>query len=215
MLSSKEVDGQQKCCPFFYSPERTVRALAVNLYIDASHAIGVVNDLAKKLAPGQANELLRLTLVDVGRKSKTIMSDHVVEDYVVPRGWVAGQIGHPKMRGLTVIIPVRGSRGGIGQIYPIAGYSGSGKKRRVRANIVRSGVSTLPVTMDHQGGNPPFIAKGKVFTRKTKSPRPIVRVVGLAVPQMPMNRSKVKIENSLLEEMEKSATRHFGRLFGG
>lgn len=190
--------------------------MAVNLYLDASDAISKIRKMESQLSPERYQQLLRLTLVDVGRKAKGIIGDYVIEDYVVSKGWVTSQVGHPEVSGdLTVIVPIRGSRGGIGPIYPIAEQSGSGKKRRIRANIVRSGASTLPATMDHQGGNPPFVAKGAVYTRKTKGRRPIVRVVGLGVPQMPMNRSREKIENELVHEMERSAMRHFGRLFGG
>lgn len=192
--------------------------VGVDLRLDVGQALQVLSEAQKILSPEKAKTMLRNTLVDVGRKTKTVVGDCVVQDYVVSKGWAANQVGFPQASygsGLTVVVPIRGSRGIIGPVYPIAGASGGRKKRRIRAKIVRSGVSTLPAKMDHQGGNPPFIAKGKVFTRKTGKPYPIVRVVGLGVPQMPLNRSQKKIEKALMDEMERSATRHFGRLFGG
>lgn len=188
------------------------------LRIDATQALQTLSEAQKLLSPVKSRELLRDTLVDVGRAAKSVVSDSVIEDYVVPKRWAADQVGFPEVStgtGLTVVVPVRGSRGCIGPIYPIANAGGSRKKRRIRASIVRSGTTTLPDKMQHQGGNPPFIARGMVFTRRTSKRHPIVRVVGLGVPQMPLNRSQEKIENRLSAEMEKSATRHFGRLFGG
>lgn len=190
--------------------------IGVDIRIDASQALQKISEAQKMLSPDRCREYMRLTLTDTGRAAKSVISDTVVEDYVVTKSWAADKVGYPQVSGgLTVIVPVRGSRGVIGPTYPITGASGGKKKRRIKANIVRSGVSTLPTKMSNQGGNPPFIAKGMVFTRRSGKRYPIVRVVGLGVPQMPINRSQAKIEKKLLAEMEKSATRHFGRLFGG
>lgn len=190
--------------------------IGVDIRIDASQALQKISEAQKMLSPDRCREYMRLTLTDTGRAAKSVVSDTVVEDYVVTKSWAADKVGYPQVSGgLTVIVPVRGSRGVIGPTYPIAGASGGKKKRRIKANIVRSGVSTLPTKMSNQGGNPPFIAKGMVYTRRSGKRYPIVRVVGLGVPQMPINRSQAKIEKKLLAEMEKSATRHFGRLFGG
>lgn len=190
--------------------------IGVDIRIDASQALQKISEAQKMLSPDRCREYMRLTLTDTGRAAKSVISDTVVEDYVVTKSWAADKVGYPQVSGgLTVIVPVRGSRGVIGPTYPIAGASGGKKKRRIKANIVRSGVSTLPTKMSNQGGNPPFIAKGMVYTRRSGKRYPIVRVVGLGVPQMPINRSQAKIEKKLLAEMEKSATRHFGRLFGG
>ena len=192
--------------------------VGVDLYIDAGPALAMLDEAQKLLSPEKAKTLLHDTLVDTSRKAKTIVSDCVVQDYTVPKGWAADQVGFPQVSygtGLSVWIPIRGARGGIGQIYPIADAGGGKRKRRIRANIVQGKTSVLPKTMDHQGGNPPFVGKGMVFTRKTKARYPIVRVVGLGVPQMPLNRSQKKIEDALEAEIAKSASRHFGRLFGG
>ena len=192
--------------------------VGVDIRIDASQALQTLSEAQKLLSPEKCREYMRLTLTDTGRAAKDIIGDTVVEDYVVTKNWAADKVGFPQVSGgggLTVVVPVRGSRGVIGPVYPIEGASGGKKKRRIKASIVRSGVSTLPTKMSNQGGNPPFIGKGMVYTRRTSKRYPIVRVVGLGVPQMPINRSQAKIEKKLLAEMEKSATRHFGRLFGG
>ena len=218
MLPSKDMETGNEMLPVFCilgKGGETMPRVGLDIRIDASHALNTLSEVQKLLSPEKAKELLRDTLVDVSRKTKTIVSDYVVQDYVVTKGWAADKVGFPQIGGLNIVIPIRGSRGCIGPIYPIAGSSGSRKKRRVKANIVRSGTSTLPTKMTNQGGNPPFVAKGAVYTRKTNKRYPIVRVVGLGVPQMPLNRSQKKIENALMAEIEESATRHFGRLFGG
>lgn len=188
--------------------------IGYDIHIDASQALSMLDEAQKILEPERAKTMLRDTLVDVGRKAKTIVSDCVVQDYVVPKGWAAEKVGFPQVGGggLNIVVPIRGARGGIGPIYPIA--SGQ-RRRRVKARIVKGAVSTLPDKMSNQGGNPPFVAKGAAYTRRTDKRYPIVRVVGLGVPQMPLNRSQDKIEAALTAEIEKSAARHFGRLFGG
>jgi hypothetical protein len=70
--------------------------------------------------------------------------------------------------------------------------------------------------MKHQGGNPPFIIPSKaqnlpmVFTRKYKDKRkPIVRVAGVSVPQMPMNRAKDEVDKEITDLLVKRLEQNF------
>ena len=58
--------------------------------------------------------------------------------------------------------------------------------------------------MENVGGKPPFrnlAAKEKLhdaaFTRKSKARLPIKPVQGIAIPQMPLNKSRDKIEKAV------------------
>ena len=73
----------------------------------------------------------------------------------------------------------------------------------------------MPDTMEHQGGQPPFMVGGVAFTRKYKGKsHPIVHVVGLGVPQMPINKSEEDVQKDIREVVEKRLVHHFGQLFG-
>lgn len=190
--------------------------IGTDIYLDATQALQTLGEAREILSPEENNRLLRLVLVDVGRKTKTVIKETVVKDYEVKQNWVADKVGFPEVedgKGLKVVVPVRGARGSIGMVYPI--YGRRKMKRRLRARIVKSDITVLPEKMEHQGGNPPFVADNVMYTRRTKKSHPIVRVVALGVPQMPINRSQEEIEKQLIGHMEESATRHFGRLFGG
>ena len=94
--------------------------------------------------------------------------------------------------------------------------------------------------MTHQGGQPPFRNIGErttykknpnkklkrpmvtkkskggsgVFTRAGKSRLPIEKVSGIAVPQMPLNRSRGVTENRIIALAEKRVVHNFSNLFG-
>lgn len=84
------------------------------------------------------------------------------------------------------------------------GWKSVGRKYRIHAKIVKSGESTLPPTLADQGGNPPFrnysapTLHNAAFTRTTDARLPIVPVSGLAVPQMPLNLSRERVEDDIL-----------------
>ena len=123
---------------------------------------------------------------------------------------------------LCCVIHVRGKRLGIGTGFKATGgasgwnnvRTSKGRKRikkyKIRAKIVTSGVSTLPDHMSSYGGQPPFrntAAKKagfskNVWTRAGKSRLPVMRVVGIAVPQMPLNRSKTDVQDDIATYMQ-------------
>ena len=144
----------------------------------------------------------------------------VVQDYAVTQQWVKSQIGSYQLSfggefPVTCKIPLKGHKGSIGGRFALSSPARSRRQGRVRARIVRAGVSTMPQRMDNQGGNPPFVANGVAFTRRTKARFPIVRVVGLGVPQMPLNRSAEKVQDALLDYAGQRLEHHFGRMIQG
>lgn len=139
-------------------------------------------------------------------------------------------------------IPIISEKGGIGGQFSAGGgaYGWNPPPYRITAQIVKDGTSTLPPEMSHQGGQPPFRNIGErttykknpnrklkkpvveksgkgggiVFTRAGKSRLPIEKVSGIAVPQMPLNRSRGITESRILSLTETRVVHNFSHLFG-
>jgi len=168
--------------------------------VDASELQQKIALLRNVLTKDQFEKLIYRTFREVGNKSKTLIADEVILDYDVQKQWVKSQIGRFQLKsgtlgGVSCIIPVSGKKGSIGGRY----HADWKRYGDLRASISLQGISVLPDKMKRQGGNPPFMAKGIAFTRRTKKRLPIVSVVGLGVPQMPLNQSKEKVSDQILE----------------
>lgn len=58
------------------------------------------------------------------------------------------------------------------------------------------------------------MGKGIAFTRRTQNRLPIVKVVGLGVPQMPLNRSSDDVQDALLQFIGNRLEHNFWFMFG-
>ena len=163
-----------------------------------------------------------------GNQVKRIIKDDVDKHYIGGKNWIGSAVESPQMKQpLQCIIPLKGTRGVIGQQFPTGGgafntspygaygFTGHGQKMtygrlrnkkgaKITAKILRGKTSTLPSVLPNQGGNPPFLNRGTVYTRRTNDRMPIVRVVGLSVPQMVVNRAKADITKDIISELEKN-----------
>lgn len=181
--------------------------------------------MRRQLTPEQFNRLMHDTLYDAGRRAKTIVKRAASKDYAVGPNWIGGHIGRPKMSGggseTTATVPVNGVRGILGPRYKLAGRirptKAKGKRYKISARILRGKVSTLPSVLPHQGGNAPFVATGNGGVRMvfTRHDRKMVRVPGVAVPQMITNQSEDEIQDELLDYIEKRLDHHFERMLRG
>lgn len=186
---------------------------SANFKVDMSDVARTIDLLRGVLTREQMNRLLHRTFNEVGKRSKKIISDAVRQEYVPPVAWIKAGIGRYQLSmggaGVECKIPLTSVKGPIGEIYK---YGGG--KRWISASIVRGGRSRLPAVMKNQGGNPPFIAKGRVLTRRTQERYPIVRVVALADPQMPLNRSADETQDQLLDLTGRRLEHNFMHMFG-
>ena len=185
------------------------------LNVDLGDVARTIRFMQGILTRDQFERLLYRTFGEVGRRSKTIISRAVRRDYVVQDGWVQSQIERPKLSmggafGVECRIPLKGKKGVIGPRFPASG----GRRGRITASIVRTGRSRLPHVMRNQGGNPPFMAGGVAFTRRTQARLPIVRVAGLGVPQMPLNRSAEEVQDQILDLAGRRLEHNFMHMFG-
>lgn len=185
------------------------------LYIDISDVGDKLTMMQNALTKEQFERMMLRLFGETARRAKNIIAKDVQADYAVTQSWVKSKVAPYKLGfggefPVTCKIPIRGEKGVIGSRFKL-----SGRKRKISAKIVKSNVSDLPKEMENQGGNPPFIYNGIVFTRRTRKRHPIVRVVGLGVPQMPMTRSKEAVQDDILKYIDKRLDHHFMRMLGG
>ena len=190
---------------------------AVYLNVDISDATSKIKELQAAHTEEQFTKLMYNAFKRTGAKVKTIMRQDLPKKYDVKPSWVGSQVGAPKTSmgggGVNCSIPIDGKRGTIGGTYKATGgahgWNALRRKRyKITAQMVKSGSSTMPKEMHNQGGNPPFRNLGSklgklAFTRKTKARFPIARVVGIGVPQMPMNRSQGEVQKDIMDVLMK------------
>ena len=197
------------------------RNLNINLNIDTTQVQKIVNQVAQSLSPEQLDRLMYRTLKEVGNKTRTETGKAVAAEYAVTKGWAMGRMDAPKLGGgaggWSCVIPMKDRRGNVGKTYRLMGWHKGSKSKlgSVRAKIYRGAASTLPSKMRTYGGNPPFVAHGMAFTRKTKSAYPITTIVDIAMPQMPLNKSKPMVEAAIMDTMVKRLTHNLEHMFGG
>lgn len=204
------------------------------VYLDVSEAVAKMNQLATVLAPNKAHELFRRTLTDAGKQVKQIAKSDIPNEYVMKPAWIGSAVGFPQMIGTdSCKVIIKNARGSIGGVFPASGgaYKVQGttvhmadgttrqrkahiRTRAIRAKIVTSNVSTLPSRMPAwQGGQPPFMMGGLAMTRSGASRFPIHKVVGLAVPQPPVDRSHDEMQQHIEQYMMQRLEHHFWHLF--
>lgn len=198
-------------------------AKAIYLNIDIRDAKETIDALRKVHTEDEMKKLLRRAITRTGGRVRTILKTEIPKDYEVKPNWVLSHVQNPRMTaggsiGVGCVIPIDGHRGSIGGRYKASGgshgwkvvkRSKGGKRYKINASIVKGNASTMPETMTRQGGNPPFrnlsASKlgGAAFTRVGKERLPIARVVGLGVPQMPLNRSKDDVQEEIVNYLQK------------
>lgn len=193
----------------------------IYLEVDTSQLDSLLADMRSKVTPQNFDRLMYRTLNEVGKHSKTPIKKAVMKDYCVSASFVSSGIKSAKISGsggsIVCKIPLIGAKGNVGSTFSATGgHRGwNPPKYKITAKIVKSGKSTLPSSMASYGGQPPFRngTAGLVFTRAGKDRLPIEKVSALALPQMPLNRSRAEVETNLLDYAEKRAIHHFSRLF--
>lgn len=194
----------------------------VYLEIDASELNGEITRLNAVLRPERFNQVMYSIFRRTGNHVKMILRQDLPVDYHVKAAQINSAVKSPKVTsgvgGVGCIIPISDSRGSIGGRYGASGgahgWNSLRRKYRVKGKIVKSGASTLPSQMDSYGGMPPFRNLGSklggvTFTRAGKARLPILKVVGIGIPQMPMNRSQDEVQKDILEYMKDRMDREF------
>lgn len=194
--------------------------------IDVSSAKKTLDELRRLYTEKQFQRIVYSALKRTGEQTRTAVKRIVQNKYVVKQNDVLKRIGKPNTQfggaglGVQCTIPIEGSRLTIGGGFRAKGgkpgwsniaSNGKGKRYKITAKIVKKETSKMPEVMKHQGGYPPFInttakkLNGVAFTRtgeKTKEGKDaIVKVVGIGIPQMPLNRSKAEIQDFVADKL--------------
>lgn len=200
--------------------------------IDVSDAKAKMDSLRSALTPEQMKKLEYRVIRSTGKKVKGIVSSDVPRRYHIRKGVVARDIRRPRMGNssastISCSIPIEGMRHIIGgNTFPARGgrhgWNGisAGKRYKIATQIVKGQQTILPEVMSHQGGTPPFRNLGAKKLNNATFNRaggagfppnnlPIVRVTGLAVPQMPMNRAKDDVQEDISSYMLKRIDHEF------
>lgn len=196
----------------------------IYMEIDISDAKQKIEALRAVHTEKEMNALLRRAVTRTGKHVKTIVGKDAAKHYEVTQKKVKSYIGAPEISGeagglgVSCCIPINGERMSIGGTFKASGGAPGwsvrkGKRYKINAKIIKGQGSTLPGTMKHQGGNPPFIntsapkLNGVAFTRtgkKTKNGKDaIARVVGIGVPQMPINRAEDDVQKDVMDMLMK------------
>ena len=201
--------------------------LGVTLDVDVSQLNEQITRLKQVMKPEQFQRALYGIFQRTGRHVSNVMRKDLPAEYYVTSKEVSNAVKNPEltMGGGMVgcSIPIVGPRKNIGP----GGYSATGYRKgwrsltsgkyKVKAKIVKSGVSTLPFDMSSYGGFPPFRnipskLNKLTFTRETKKRGPIQKVSGIAIPQMPMNRSKDQVQEDIMNFMKDRIEHRFQAL---
>ena len=202
----------------------------ISIKCDTSKLMALGNKLKKSNLEEAATKAIHATGDTLQQEIPTMIDKY----YHGGIDWISSAVEDADKSFMSCSIPIKGSKGGLGEVFPAGGGSSAangGKKAQyerlmkkgakgakgggsVVANIVKAGLSRLPATLPNQGGNPPFIAGGVVMTRRTIKKFPIVRVMGLAVPQMADTRAEKDIYKMAEKELDKNLERFIGQLLG-
>ncbi|MBE5791640.1 MAG: hypothetical protein E7322_05715 [Clostridiales bacterium] len=202
----------------------------VYLEVDASEAVTLINDIRGLYSESEFKRLLRAAVSRTASHTRTQLGKIIPKEYHVSAKDVKKSVGSPTLNtaGNTVscCIPLSGRRGSIGGTYKATGgkpgWKGivPGKRYTVTAKIVKAKRSKLPSSMDNYAGEAPFrnLSAAKLnkvaFTREGNDrDAPISKIVGIAIPQMPLNRSEDEIRKSIADKLyERVEHEHYVRI---
>lgn len=195
----------------------------IYLEVDASDMNEKVMRLQAVMKPEAFEKAMYGVFKRTGGHVKTILKKDIPPKYNVKPGEVGSTVQPPVVAlgggGVGCSIPVVGPRKPIGGR---GGFPAHGSKKGwlavqsghydVTADIYRGQRSTLPARLPQYGGNPPFRnipskLGGSTRTRAAgvgfpPNNYPIPKVMGIAIPQMPLNRAEPAVQKDIAQYME-------------
>lgn len=158
-----------------------------------------------------------------GQHVKTILRKDLPQQYQVKPGEIGAAVKSPRLSmgggNVGCAIPITAARGKIGSQYRAAGgahgWASLHRKYRVKARILKGSQSTLPARW--HTGYPPFRNLGSklgslAFARQGRDRGPILKLTGIAIPQMPTNRSEPDVTRDIHDWLEKMIDQRIGAL---
>lgn len=182
------------------------------IQVDASQLQYDLNRLQSALTPEQMNRAMYRVFQRTGGHVRKILRSDLPHQYEIKAGEVGATVqgAHTSLSGglggASCVIPVVGPRRRIGADFKASGgahgWASRRRKYRVKSKIVKGQQSVLPAQAGSYGGMPPFRNLGsrlmpQTFTRAGKKRLPIMKVMGIAIPQMPLNRSEPEVQGDI------------------
>lgn len=192
----------------------------VDIDIDATDLRNKTLKLQSVMKPVQFEQAMYGIFRRTGRHVSQILRKDLPKRYEVKPGDISAAVKEPNLTmgfgGVGCTIPIRGARGKIGSQYKASGgahgWNSVRRKYKVKTRVVKGAQSTLPAKW--HSGYPPFRNLGSklgtlTFARSSKARGPILKLTGLAIPQMPMNRAQDDVQRDIKEYLEKQMDDRF------
>ena len=185
----------------------------VYLEVDSSEAMALLDRVRDKISEEEFERAMYGIFKRMGGRARTIIRNDVQEKYTPPSGEVGRAVKNPQVSigagNVGCVIPITGPRiahGQHGKVFKAKGgrhgWKNVQKPYTITSKILAGAASALPLTIQAYG-NRPFrnLSAPKLnsltFVREGKERLPIHKVVGIAIPQMPMNRARTEVEQDL------------------
>ena len=192
----------------------------IDIDIDASDLKSKITRLRAVMKPEQFERAMYGIFQRTGRHVSAILRKDLPQQYAVKAGDISAAVKSAQLSmgggGVGCSIPIRAPRGKIGSQYTasggVYGWQSKARKYRVRAKILKGGQSTLPAKW--HSGYPPFRNLGSklgglTYARSSDARGPILKLTGIAIPQMPLNRSEPDVQRDIKDYLEKQMEERF------
>lgn len=193
--------------------------------VDSANFRQLMSRLETNMKPEQFERAMYGIFQKTGRHVAAILKKDLPQEYEVRPSDVGAAVKNPTVTmgfgGAGCIIPIVGVRGKIGSQYKAAGGAHGwnnvkyGRRYKVKARIIKGAQSTLPPKW--HSGYPPFRNLGSklgglTYARSSTARGPILKLTGIAIPQMPLNRSEADVQQDIREFLEKKMAERFNAL---
>ena len=207
------------------------------LYVDTSDLNEKLTKLRDAMTEEQFGKAMYGVFKRAGGHVRTILVKDLPKAYVVKSTPIRQAVKGPKMSAAgvgmpTCVIPVRSPRmdiGGDGKLNSFKVTKGgahgwnaikyAGKPYSLTVKILNGQTSVIrPKAGKRNGRGYPFrnlsapSLNNKAYARQRNSRLPIQKIVGIGIPQMPLNRSEDAVETDIIEYLEKRIDARYAAL---
>ena len=199
--------------------------MPITIQIDASDCEAKLELLKAACKPERFERALYRIYSRTGKHVRQILKTDLPHYYQISPSKVGKAVGSMQIQGRGCIIPIRDKRGDIGTKGQYKakggahGWKSVHRKYRVKGKIVYGSYSVLPEKV--MAGYPPFrnLSAPKLnnltFTRTSKARGPLLKVTGIAIPQMPLNRSQGAVQMDIVNFLKGQIEHEFMNIMAG
>lgn len=233
MFLYKKLTGIRGVVPISFFVRQVIGMANPSIYleVDASDLNRELERLKSVMTRETFNKAMYGIFQRTGSHVRTILRKDLPVKYNIKSAEVGKAVKNGKVSfgglGVGCSIPVVAARRHIGGGH---GYTARGYRRGwaalrsgpypIKVHVYSDSWGTLPSHLSSYGGQPgfrniPSKLNGIAFTRRGKARLPIEKVMGIAIPQMPMNRSEPDVQADIKRYLEGRIQARFVALIGG